>query len=314
MSPTLLAAYPDRVLALADGPVATDFEGDVQCIDDGPHGVFVGASDGVYRRRGAGDWERVAAVGDVTSVTVSDAGVWAGTEPSAVYHAPDGAAFEQCSPLTDLPSSDQWAFPPRPSTHHVRWLEWTPERLYAAVEAGALVRSEDGGASWRDRVPSGPRDTHSMATHPRRPGLAYAAAGDGFYVTDDGGDTWQTAEAGLGDRTYCWSVVCDPTAPGALLVSAARGARSAHTYETADSAVFRRPAESDEWTRCTGLPASEGLLRAALAATGDPGGAVAATNHGVFRTDDWGATWTRLTADWPPALEAATPRGVVALD
>ncbi|SEW26562.1 WD40/YVTN/BNR-like repeat-containing protein [Halobacterium jilantaiense] len=307
---SLLAAYPDRVLALDDGTLSTDFEGDLQCIDDGPHGVFVGASDGVYHRLGAGDWERVAAVGDVTSVTVAESGVWAGTEPSAVYHAPEGASFEQCALLTDLPSSDDWAFPPRPSTHHVRWLEWTPDRLYAAVEAGALLRSGDGGDSWRDRVPTGPMDTHSMATHSERPDLAYAAAGDGFYVTEDGGDSWQTAEDGL-DRTYCWSVVCDPTDPGALLVSAAHGARSAHTFETADSAVFRRDSDDDAWARCGGLPSAEGLLRAELATTGESGEAVAATNHGVYRTEDWGESWTCLTDGWPPALEDATPRGVV---
>jgi len=307
----LLAAYPDRVLAIDDESVQPDFEGDVQCIDDGPHGVYVGASDGVYRR-GDGDWEQVAAVGDVTSVTVADSGVWAGTEPSAVYHAADGTDFEQCAPLDDLPSSDDWAFPPRPSTHHVRWLEWTPERLYAAVEAGALLRSEDGGESWRDRVPTGPLDTHSMATHSDHPDLAYAAAGDGFYVTDDGGDSWQTAESGL-DRTYCWSVVCDPEDPERLLLSAAHGARSAHTFETADSAVFRHDAGDDEWTRCGDLPGPEGLLRAELATTGESGEAVAATNHGVYRTDDWGESWTLLTdeAAWPPALEDATPRGIV---
>jgi len=317
----LLAAYPDRVLAVGDddtdedaGALTTDFEArDVQCIDDGPHGVYVGASDGVYRRREAGDWERVASLGDdVTSVTVAESGVWAGTEPSAVYHAPEGETFERCAPLDDLPSSDDWAFPPRPSTHHVRWLEWTPERLYAAVEAGALLRSEDGGVTWRDRVPSGPLDTHSMATHPDSPDLAYSAAGDGFYVTADGGDTWEAAESGLGGRTYCWSVVRDPTDPDALLVSAAFGARSAHTYETADSAVFRRDSGSEEWTRCEGLPGPEGLLRAELAATGDPRGAVAATNRGLYRTDDWGASWRPLTGDWPAALAESTPRGVVA--
>ena len=51
----LLAAYSDRVLAFEDGSLATEFEGDVQCIDGGPYGVYVGASDGVHRRDD-GDW------------------------------------------------------------------------------------------------------------------------------------------------------------------------------------------------------------------------------------------------------------------
>lgn len=308
----LLAAYPDRVLAAEDGSHRTVFEGAVQCLDAGPHGVYCGTSDGVYRQRADRDWERAAAVGDVTAIAVRDSGVWAGTEPSAVYHAPDGASFAQCEGLTDLPSSGDWAFPPRPSTHHVRWLEPTPERLYVAVEAGALVRSPDGGKTWQDRVPSGPYDTHSMATHPERPDLAYSAAGDGFYVTEDGGDTWRTAESGL-DRTYCWSVACDPADPGRVLVSAARGPRHAHDAGTAESAVFRRERPGDDWTRCGDLPGPEGLLAAVLATTGAAGEAVAATNRGLYRTDDWGASWTPLPLEWPPALESERPRGLVAL-
>ncbi|MFB6072004.1 MAG: WD40/YVTN/BNR-like repeat-containing protein [Halobacterium sp.] len=321
----LLAAYPDRVLAWTDGDYETVFEGDVHCLDAGPAGVYAGTPDGVVRETEDG-WRTVAHVGDVTAVAVDGLVAWAGTEPSGVYHAADGRSFAACPGLTDLDSSDDWAFPPRPSTHHVRWLEPAPERLYVAVEAGALVRTEDGGDTWRDRVPSGPYDTHSMATHADEPGLAYAAAGDGFYVTEDGGDTWRTEEAGL-DRTYCWSVVCDPGDPDRLLVSAAHGPRQAHDAGTAESAVYRRDPDGDrdgegagdgggngtgarEWTRCEGLPGPEGLLAATLATTGESGVAYAATNRGVYRTPDWGDTWTELAGDWPTALASERPRSL----
>ncbi|WP_353634530.1 hypothetical protein ABSL23_01790 [Halobacterium sp. NMX12-1] len=307
----LLAAFPDRVLSF-DGALQTVRSGAVQCLDAGPFGVYCGTGDGVYRQSDADptEWTRVADVGDVTALAVHESGVWAGTEPSAVFHAPDGETFAGCGGLTDLPSSDDWAFPPRPSTHHVRWLEPTADALYVAVEAGALVRSPDRGETWRDRVPSGPYDTHSMATHGDRPDLAYAAAGDGFYVTEDGGDSWHTEEGGL-DRTYCWSVACDPADPERVLVSAANGPRSAHDAGTASSAVFRKAGVDADWERCDGLPGPNGLLASALAATG-PGEAVAATNRGLFETDDWGASWTEIETEWPPALESERPRGLVA--
>ena len=309
----LFAAYPDRVLVHDGDGLRTVFEGDVQCIDAGPPGVFCGTSDGVYRRDG-GEWTLAADIGDVTALAVDATGVWAGTAPSAVYRSDDGEQFEERPGLTDLPSESSWAFPPRPSTHHVRWLEPTRERLYVAVEAGALLCTEDGGATWQDRVPSGPRDTHSMTTHDDRPDLAYSAAGDGFYVSEDGGDSWRTEEAGL-DRTYCWSVVCDPGDPERLLLSAAHGPRSAHHADSADSATFRRV--DGEWKRCEalssreGLPGPKGLLAPVFATRDDPGEAYAATNHGLYHTDDWGASFERLGGEWPTALEPERSTGLV---
>ena len=47
----------------------------------------------------------------------------------------------------------QWPFPPRPSTHHVRWIEPDVNRkeyLFVAIEAGALIKSFDGGKTWID--------------------------------------------------------------------------------------------------------------------------------------------------------------------
>ena len=46
-----------------------------------------------------------------------------------------------------LPSSASWSFPPRPWTHHVRWIEPDENNLdyvFVAIEAGALVQSHDG--------------------------------------------------------------------------------------------------------------------------------------------------------------------------
>src|SRR5205085_1369558 len=40
------------------------------------------------------------------------------------------------------------------------------DRVFVAIEAGALVRTFDGGRTWRDRVRGGPYDTHTAVTHP----------------------------------------------------------------------------------------------------------------------------------------------------
>src|SRR5258707_12296608 len=49
-------------------------------------------------------------------------------------------------------------FPPRPQTHHVRWIEAdvsVADRGFVAIEAGALVRTFDGRGVWRGGARAG---------------------------------------------------------------------------------------------------------------------------------------------------------------
>ncbi|WP_411967795.1 WD40/YVTN/BNR-like repeat-containing protein [Haloferax sp. YSSS75] len=289
-----------------------------------PDRAFAGTFDaGLFRTTDGGDtWEQVG--GDtlpesVTSLAISPADpdtMYVGTEPSAVFRSTDGGATWAERPgLTDLPSSSRWAFPPRPYTHHVRWIELSPsdpDRLFAAVEAGALVRSLDGGETWLDRVPTSKRDTHSMATHPDRPEHVWGAAGDGYAESDDGGETWTTPTAGL-DHGYCWSVAVDPVDPDSVLLTAAWSAMRAHNVGSAQSYLYRRRGDG-AWERLddTGLPTGDGATRAVLA-TGVAGGeCYAANDHGLYRTTDFGDSWTRLDVPWSDTRRPAAGISVVA--
>ncbi|MFB6080324.1 MAG: hypothetical protein ABEJ81_04940 [Haloferacaceae archaeon] len=293
------AAYADELRTVDAGRTRSVALDGVECVAADGDRVFVGTRSGVRRSDdGGGSFGRVAGPDDpVTALAVGpDGTAWAGTEPSTVHRSTDGGeTWAEREGLTDLPSADRWSFPPRPDTHHVRWIEvdpTDPARLYVAIEAGALVRTGDGGETWRDRTPDGPRDTHGMTTHPDASGRAWSAAGDGFFETADGGDSWTTAEDGL-RGTYCWSVAVDPGDPDRLLLSSARGPRSAHS-QPAESYVYRRAGEG-AWERidAPGLPTGRGVTRPVLAAAG-PGAAVAASDAGVFRTDDWGRSWERI--------------------
>ncbi|NIR78054.1 MAG: hypothetical protein GWM92_05570, partial [Gemmatimonadetes bacterium] len=110
------------------------------------HGVLR-SDDGGRSWASAGlDGERVTAVSP--SPLEPDV-VWAGTEPSAVWRTGDaGESWKLAEGLAALPSSSEWSFPPRPETHHVRWIACHPARagrLWVAIEAGALVSTDDGG-------------------------------------------------------------------------------------------------------------------------------------------------------------------------
>ncbi|WP_277553877.1 WD40/YVTN/BNR-like repeat-containing protein [Halobaculum limi] len=330
---TVYAAMRDHLLVVdPDDESATTTESldgrSIECVavhPDTPARVFVGTFEsGLWRSTDGGDsFDRVGADAidqdAVMSAAVSPhdpAEVWVGTEPSRVYRSTDGGeTWTHLDGLVDLPSSDEWAFPPRPHTHHARWIEpdpSDPDHWYVAVEAGALVTTHDRGETWEDRVPDSRRDTHSMVTHPDAPGRAWCAAGDGFAETRDGGETWSHPQSGL-DRTYCWSVAVDEDDPDCVLVSAARGAFEAHTAERAETYVYRRDGDED-WERLdgNGLPLGEGVTRPVLAA-GNAREFYALSNRGLYRTMDAGDSWSEVAVAWPDRVDDQTARGLAVL-
>jgi len=302
-----------------------------------PYRVFVGTfGSGLYRSSdgGATFAEVMSApgfagdgVGDdpITAVTVSPHDpdtVWVGTEPSRLYRSTDrGDSFEEVGDLGALSTAEEWSFPPRPDTHHVRWIEvdpGDPDRLLVAVEAGALLLSTDGGETWRERPPGARRDTHQLATHPDAPGRVYAAAGDGYAESDDGGATWDHPQEGL-DHRYVWSVAADPGDPDTVVVSAASGAHRAHSADGAETYLYRRTvpgdaAGSDEarWTSLDdrGVPTGRGVLRPVLASGTTPGELYAVAGDGVYRSADGGDTWRSLGLAWPDEVAGTTCRGL----
>ena len=318
--PTLYAALADRVLvvrgAAGDWTVHERLvDVDPECIattDSAPDRVFVGTVDeGLQRSADGGDsWETTLDPDKrVTAVTVSPHDpdtVWAGTEPSRVYRSTDGGDSWTARPgLVDLPSADRWSFPPRPDTHHVRWLAVDPrdpDRLYVAIEAGALVRTDDGGETWEDRPSGARRDNHTLRTHPDASGRVYTAAGDGYAESTDGGDTWTYPQDGLEHR-YVWGLAVDPADPDAVVVSSASGAAAAHDPD-GRSFVYRRT-DQGSWERAMeGLPGPDGMARAVLDGHGT--GFYALTNHGVYHSDD-GRVWDLCPISWPTAYREQIP-------
>ncbi|MFC4542893.1 WD40/YVTN/BNR-like repeat-containing protein [Halosolutus amylolyticus] len=315
---------------------------DLECVaaaSERPDRVFVGTfGNGLRRSTDGGDsFDRVDAgfVGRESAPEGDDASedvavmslaisphdpdvVYAGTEPSRIYRSTDGGdSWTHLGGLTDLPSASEWYFPPRPHTHHVRWLEvdpFDPDRLWLGIEAGAFVYSTDGGETWTERPPGSRRDNHSLAARPDREGRVYAAAGDGYAESDDGGERWHQPQAGL-DHRYCWSVVPDPADPDRVLVSSAAGARTAHTPDRADSHVYRRHGADADWERLDGrgLPTGEGVVRAVFETTDENGDVYGVTNRGLFVTRDFGDRWDRVPIDWADDLETLTPRGLAML-
>jgi ribosomal protein S18 acetylase RimI-like enzyme len=208
--------------------------------------VLVGTQgDGAWLSRdGGASWEHVELPErDVFSVAVgaADGALYAGTEPSRLFVSRDGARWEELEALQAIPSRERWSFPPRPWTHHVRWIAPDPhraERLLVGIELGGVMRSDDGGATFSDHRVGAKLDAHCLAWHPRAEGVAYQAAGDGAAWSRDGGLSWSAADSGR-ELRYCWALAVDPAEPERWYVSAASGPRAAHAGERASGRLYR---------------------------------------------------------------------------
>lgn len=236
--------------------------------------------------------------------------VYAGTEPTALYKSWDGGqSWEELKALKELPSATEWSFPARPHTSHVRWISPDPHvtgRLFVAIEAGALVRSFDGGKSWADRVEGGPFDTHTLATHPLARDRLYSAAGDGFMQAGtgfaesfDAGKSWRRPGSGL-EHHYLWGLAVDPADPDNILVSASSSPMKAHhDRKNPEGYVYRRTGRSDWKLVKDGLPEpDEGLVPILAADAAQQGTFYALTGKGIYRSLDAGANWEGINVPW----------------
>jgi photosystem II stability/assembly factor-like uncharacterized protein len=317
----LYAATGDAVAQLdsLDGETVVaslDLEGrGAMCVAVDPHDadrIFVGTFDrGIYRSLDGGAvWESVGsgmADARVLSIAISPVDrvngksvVYAGAEPSMLFRSEDDGATWQASPsLTEVPSVSTWSFPPRPWTHHVRWIALhpvDPATIYVGIELGGVMITRDGGTTWEDRKPGSQYDAHAIATHPAAPDRVYEAAGGGVAVSMDAGATWRPVDAGM-DRHYTWGLAVDAAAPDLWYVSASVGARTAHRHDGDAQAILYRKRGEAPWEPLGGNGA--GLQRplshmpyALLAPRAHPNALIAGLHNGdLLLTDDAGASW-----------------------
>lgn len=244
--------------------------------------------------------------------------VWAGTEPSGLFRSEDGGqTWTDCPALLDLPSKSSWSFPPRPHTHHVRWIEpdiHDENRIFLGIELGGVMKSEDKGQSWEDRKPDSQYDCHTLAIHPHVPGRIYEAAGGGHAESFDAGATWQTVNEGLEPYSYLVGIAADPGNEDTVVASAAKSPRTAYDPSQANTILVRRE-NGGSWTPVyEGLPDPEGSAIFALATVpSEPGVFYGVNNLGFYISKDEGKTWDEVSLEWPDHLRAKRIRGLTVI-
>ncbi len=152
-----------------------------------------------------------------------------------------------------------------------------PDHLLIA-SADGVIRTTDGGRTWRKTTGWNVVDVRSIAFDPLNPRQVYAATQWGPIRSSDSGATWQPAHAGLA-KLYTQTVVADRARSGRVLIGAEDG-----VYVSTDAAqTWRRAASSPDTT----------VLRLAQSAA-DASLLLAGTQHrGAWLSRDGGDTWTQ---------------------
>jgi len=276
----------------------------VRCLAVDGGAIYAGThGDGVLRSDdGGASWTPSGIPGTVvTSLAVapSEPGtVYAGTKPARVFVSRDGGAnWRELRAFRRIRGRWFWASPAeRPYLAYVQAIAVSPTDprvLLAGIEAGAVVRSTDGGESWSGHRPRAQRDCHGLAFHARDGRWAYEAGGLGVAVSTDGGHSWTRPKEGL-DRRYCWAVVADPAQPDLWYVSAAPGPIKAHRGHDAQAFIFRSRGARPWQKLAGGLPQPLASMPYALTAPAPNELYAALANGDIWHSTDTGDTWTQL--------------------
>jgi photosystem II stability/assembly factor-like uncharacterized protein len=163
--------------------------------------------------------------------------ILAGTEPAGIFVSHDKAhSWIESPEVGELRATYSWYLPYSPEAGCIRGFAIAgfgahQTRIFAAVEVGGVLVSNDRGKTWQlvegsDGKPelTGPSeqfihpDVHSITVHPSSPDLVTAPTGGGLYRSIDGGTTWNCLY-----RCYCRAVWVDPVNADHIIFGPASG-------------------------------------------------------------------------------------------
>ncbi|HAC45145.1 MAG TPA: hypothetical protein DCF65_03660 [Chloroflexi bacterium] len=246
--------------------------------------------------------------------------VYAGVEDAAIFKSEDaGQTWAELPGLRTHETSASWAPGAGGLCLHTILIDPSkPDRMYGAISAAGVFRTDDGGKSWQpanrglrsNTMPDQDAEVghcvHRLAMHPSRPKTLFMQKHWDVMRTDDGGDSWREIS---GDLPTDFGFVIDVHAnePDTVYVVPITS-DSLHYVPDGKLRVYRSKTGGNEWEALTnGLPQKDcyvNVLRDAMAVDAlDPCGVYFGTSGGqVYASADAGDSWTSIVRDLPGVL------------
>jgi photosystem II stability/assembly factor-like uncharacterized protein len=246
--------------------------------------------------------------------------VYAGVEDAAIFKSTDaGQTWNELPGLRTHETASSWAPGAGGLCLHTILIDpGNPDRMYGAISAAGVFRTDDGGKTWKptnkglrsNTIPDQDAEVghcvHRLAMHPSRPKTLFMQKHWDVTRTDDGGDSWREIS---GDLPTDFGFVIDVHAnePETVYVVPITS-DSLHYVPDGKLRVYRSRTGGNEWEALTdGLPQKDcyvNVLRDAMAVDAlDPCGVYFGTSGGqVYASADAGDSWTSIVRDLPGVL------------
>jgi photosystem II stability/assembly factor-like uncharacterized protein len=246
--------------------------------------------------------------------------VYAGVEDAALFKTTDGGqSWHEMSGLRGHDSGSQWAPGAGGMAVHTILLDpINPGRMYTAISAAGVFRSDDSGSTWRpinkglksNTMPEEEAEVghcvHRIAMHPSRPEVLYMQKHWDVMRTDDAGGSWHEISGNL-PTDFGFPISVHAHEPDTVYVVPITS-DSLHYPPDGQLRVFRSRTGGNEWEPLTaGLPQQNcyvNVYRDAMDIDSlDECGVYFGTTGGqVYASADGGDHWNAIVRDLPAVL------------
>jgi hypothetical protein len=246
--------------------------------------------------------------------------VYAGVEDAALFRSTNGGkSWQELAGLRGHGTGPEWQPGAGGMCLHTILLDPSdPRRIFVAISAAGVFRSDDSGATWRPTnrglqsqfMPNPEAEVghcvHRIAMHPSRPDVLFMQKHWDVMRSDNGGELWQEVSGNL-PTDFGFPIDVHAHEPDTIYVVPITS-DSEHFPPDGKLRVFRSRTGGNEWEALTnGLPQRDcyvNVLRDAMAVDSlDPCGVYFGTSGGqVYVSADAGDSWMPIVRDLPPVV------------